>query len=848
LQVDATLTEQLNQLAQQHDATLFMVLLAALNALLARYSRQEEILVGAPIANRTHRESNGVCDSFDNTLVLRTRLADNPSFIALLDQVRQSTLLAYQHQDLPFERLVDALHLERTLSYHPLFQVMLVLYNTQLAPCGLPEGTMTRQGEARDCAQVDLTLYLQESPDGLQGIFEYASNLFDATTIARMTTHFATLLAAIVAQPDQPVFHLPMLTAAEYQQIVYEWNATAVDFGPPQTIHTLFEQQVTRTPDAVAVIFEDGQLTYAELNAQANQLAHYLQSLGVGPEVLVGICVERSLDMMVGLLGILKAGGAYVPLDPGYPPERLAFMLQDSKAAVLLAQTSLQSSLPTTNAKLVYLDMRVAHFGAQAVGNPISPVHADNLAYVIYTSGSTGQPKGVMVTHGALVNLTQATRNLYHIQATDRVLQFASFSFDVAAEEIYPCLTSGATLILRSSTMVDSLATFTQATQHSGITVWNLPTAYWHLLTSALEAAEISLPTSLRLVIIGGERALPEQVVRWQQVVGNKLRLLNCYGPTEATVTATAAALSPTDDMKPQTEPAPLLGEVPIGRPLANVQTYILDNYQQIVPIAVIGELYIGGAGLARGYLNQPELTRERFIEHATLGWLYKTGDLCRWLADGNLEYCGRTDFQVKIRGFRVELGEIENTLSAQEGVRQAVVLAQADAAGNKYLIAYVGGEAESHTLRQRLAERLPDYMTPSVIMVLERLPLTPNGKIDRKALSALDYRSVQSEYTAPRNAIEATLAQVIAQVLGLFQVGVHDHFFRMGGDSVLSIQVVSRMAQAGYRLRVNDLFQHPTIAELALLISTDQVPNQPQADSAREIQSSAFNENEEEF
>jgi amino acid adenylation domain-containing protein len=799
--LDAALTEKLNQLAQQHNATLFMVLLAAFNILLARYSRQEEILVGAPIANRTHVESEGLIGFFVNTLVLRTRLADNPSFIALLDQVRQTTLAAYQHQELPFEQLVDVLQLERTLSYHPLFQVMLVLHNAGTGSWSLPGVTATEQPLDMPFAKFDLTLYLREGPDGLQGVFEYATDLFDAMTVARMTAHFTTLLTAIVAQPDQPVFHLPMLTAAEYQQIVYEWNATTVDFGPQQTIHALFEQQVTRTPDAVAVLFEATAMTYAELNARANQLAYYLIALGVGADTLVAVSMTRSLEMVVSLLAVLKAGGAYIPIDPTYPGERIRYMFTHSAAPILLTQSHLMMAQEAQQINhIVMVDTLNTQLAELAITNPQTPTVPGNLAYVIYTSGSTGQPKGVAISHANVNNFLLSMQQQPVLTADDRLLAPTTICFDIAVLELYLPLVTGASVVIASTEdAADPVALIRLIRSHQ-ITMLQATPATWTMLT-----AHPAWHDTQPLKILCGGEALSLRLA--QQLLAHSQCVWNMYGPTEATVWVSASQIE--HDIQ----------QIGLAPPLANTTFYILDEARAIVPIGVAGELYIGGVQLARGYLHQPELTAERFVEHPTFGRLYKTGDLCRWLPDGNIEYIGRTDFQVKIRGFRIELGEIESTLQAQPGVREAVVVVREETLGHKQLVAYIVGAVTEETLRQVLVQRLPDYMLPAAFVRLPAMPLTPNGKVDRRALPAPDYAAAQTAFVAPRTATETVLARAFAAVLHLSQVGIHDNFFRLGGDSILSIQVVNQVAQQGYQLTVKVLFQHPTIAELALVV-----------------------------
>ena len=828
------LTRALEALSQREGVTLFMTLLAAFKILLYRYTSQDKILVGSPIANRNRTETEGLIGFFVNTLVLHTYLGDNPSFRELLLRVREVALGAYAHQDLPFEYLVEELQPERDLSHNPLFQVMFVLQNTPMEELKLPGLTLSSLNLDNRTAKFDLTLSMSSTELELIGSLEYNTDLFDATTITRMLAHWRTLLEGIVADPEQCLSKLPLLTETEQHQLLVEWNQTQTNYPQNQCIHEWFEAQVERRPDAVAVVFEDKQLTYRELNQQANKIAHYLRKLGVRPEIQVGICMERSVEMVVGLLGILKAGGAYVPLDPSYPNERLSYMLADSGVEVLLTKRSLLKSLPQNQAIVVCLDTDWGAIEQHTQENLDTGVCSDNLAYVIYTSGSTGKPKGVMITHQALRSFTQTALSQYEIIPSDRVLQFASINFDAAVEEIYPCLCTGATLVLRSNEMrnemrnemLADLRTFFQACKDLQLTVLDLPTAYWHQLVADLARADVVLPESLRLVIIGGERVLPESVRCWQQYVAksgksDRLQLINTYGPTETTVSATLYRIRSSNSYA--------AGEVPIGRPLAHLQAYILDPNLQPVPIGVPGELYIGGDGLARGYLNRRELTQEKFIENpfsnSKSERLYKTGDLVRYLSDGNIEFIGRIDHQVKIRGFRIELGEIEAVLNTHPQIQQAVVIATQDIAANKRLVAYVVTSDQSLTtnqLREFLKEKLPEYMVPSIFVTLENLPLTPNGKVDRKALPAPDGEiSRQHEYVAPRTAIEQTLTNIWQELLLKQKVSIHDNFFEIGGDSILSIQVVSRAKNSAIQITPKQIFLYQTIAELAKVANT---------------------------
>lgn len=667
-----TLTEALKALSRNENVTLFMTLLAAFKALLFRYTSQDAILVGSVIANRNRAEIEGLIGFFVNTLVLRTDLGNNPSFRDLLGQVREVTLGAYAHQDLPFEYLVEKLQPERNLNHHPLFQVAFVLQNAPIKELKLPGLTLSSLELENRTAKFDLSLDMYETSSGLKGVFEYNTDLFDAVTITQMEKHFCNLLSGIVANPEQRLSDLPLLAADERQQLLVEWNQTQVTYSRDKCIHELVESQVEQTPDAVAVVFEDQQLTYQELNAKANQLAQYLRKLGVRPDVLIGICVERSLEMVVGLLGILKAGGAYLALDPAYPKERLAYMLSDSQVSLLLTQKKLLTALPEHGARVVCLDTDWEVICEESQEKLVNQATAKNLVYAIYTSGSTGKPKGVLIEHNCLVNYTEAAIVQYELERSDRILQFASISFDAAAEEIFPCLVRGATLILRTDEMLSSIPTFLKICRDLQLTVLDLPTAFWHHMVAELSVTGMVLPQSLRLVIIGGEKALPEQLATWQQTVDQKVRLVNSYGPTETTIVATICELSA------QVTAENTGRALPIGRPVNNVQTYILDPYLQPTPVGVPGELYIGGIGVARGYLNQPDLTVVAFIPNPFSeepgARLYKTGDLVRYRKDGNIEFLGRIDHQVKIRGFRVELQEIETVLKQHPSVKETVV------------------------------------------------------------------------------------------------------------------------------------------------------------------------------
>ncbi|MDT5270153.1 MAG: hypothetical protein QOH49_2339, partial [Acidobacteriota bacterium] len=684
VELPARLIGQLKELSRREGVTLYMTLLAAFKVLLSRYSRQSDIVVGSPIANRNRAEVEPLIGFFVNTLVLRTDLSGDPTFEELLERVREMALDAYAHQDVPFEKLVEELQPERDLSRQPLFQVGFALHNAPASKLELPGLRGNLIDYERGLSNYDLWMELIDAPEGFTCAFEYSTDLFDASTVARMFGHFETLLEGIVSDPRRRLSELSLLTEAERHQLLGRW----IDTGSVETraalLHELFEEQAERTPDAAALVSEESRLSYRELNGRANRLAHYLRGAGVGRETPVALCVERSPEMIVGLLGILKAGGVYVPLDPAYPKDRLSFMIEDSGASLVLTQNRLVELLPADASRTFCLDTEWRQLAGESEENPPHLATPDNLAYIIYTSGSTGRPKGVGIEHRSVVNYVEAAAVAFGIAPEDRVLQFASISFDAAAEEIYPCLTRGATLVLRTDSMLSSVEMFLQKCREWELTVIDLPTTYWHQLAAGLSKAGLNTPEQLRLVIIGGERARPELVAGWHEQVGQRVRLVNTYGPTEATIVATMWEVT-----------APLAAELPIGSAVRNAQTYVLDGHMQPVPVGVPGELYVGGDGLARGYLGRPALTAESFVPDPFGGVeggrrLYRTGDLVRYLPDGNIEFVGRIDQQVKIRGFRVELEEVGAVLNQHPALQESVVVASEDETGNGRLVAYV--------------------------------------------------------------------------------------------------------------------------------------------------------------
>jgi amino acid adenylation domain-containing protein len=817
------LSEALQALSQREGVTLFMTLLAGLQVLLYRYTRQENISVGTYIANRNFGEIEGLIGLFTNTLVLRTDLGGNPAFHELLGRVREVTLGAYAHQDIPFDKLLAELRPERELGHTPFFRVMLVLLDAPAFTIKLstliiqPVSTMEEETATID---TDLVFLLWDTEEGVAGTVGYDAGLFDVATIHRMWDNLQCLLTEAIANPDERIAALPLINPQETHRLTVELNQTRADYPAESTIHELFAAQVERSPDAVAVSFAGRMLTCTALNVRANRVAHYLRARGVGPDAHIGLCARRSLDTIVGLLGILKAGGTYVPLDPAYPRQRLAFMLQDAQVKFLLTQAELAPNLPQVGVPILCLDRDWDAIAQDSVGNPENVTTPDNLAYVIYTSGSTGQPKGVMVSQRALVHYVTAAIGHFAVTSEDRILQFASISFDTAAEEIYPCLLSGATLVLRTETMLDSVETFLQACVAEGITVLNFPTAYWHTIGAELKESRPPFPSSLRLVIIGGEAALPERLETWQARAPAHVCVANTYGPTETTIVATRCDL--TGENAPESA-----AKAPIGKPIANTQVYVLDPYLRPTPAGVPGELYIGGNGLARGYLGRPELTAATFVPAPFGGVagarLYKTGDLVRYLPDDNLAFWGRVDHQVKVRGFRVELGEIESALSQHPAVREAVVLTGEDILGNRRLVAYIVPDGtQTDNLSEFLRERLPEYMIPSLFVSLDALPLTPSGKVDRFALPALDETRQEhvEKFVPPETSLEEKLVEIWREVLQVKRIGVLDNFFDLGGNSLLATQVVYRINKAfKIDLPVRSLLEEPDVASLALLI-----------------------------
>ena len=807
-QLTPELTGKLRQLSRDEGTTLYMTLLAAFTVLLSRYSNQTDIVIGSDIANRTRKETENLIGFFVNMVLLRSNLADNPTFAELLNRVRETALGAYAHQDLPFEKLVDELQPERSLSHSPLFNVVFVLQNMPEGTLELPGLKLSSEQFDNTFARFDLEFLLWERDGGLNGFLIYNTDLFEASTIHRMLRHFEVLIDGIVADPDRRVASLPLLMNQETQTLLVEWTDTKTDYPRDDSIQAQFEIQAALTPHATAVVFGNQTLTYDDLNRRANQLAHYLKSLGVGPEMPVGLCVERSIELVVGVLGILKAGGYYLPLDPHYPIERLAFMLEDAGVPVLLTQEALLESLPMHWAQVLSLDSDWELIAVESEENLVDQTAAENLAYVMYTSGSTGQPKGVAVTHRAVLRLVKET-NFAEFGPDEVFLQLAPITFDASTLEIWGALLNGGRLVVMSphAPALEELGTTLR--EHNVTTLW-LSAGLFHLMVDE-RPDDLS---GLRQLLAGGDVLSVPHVQR----ALNKLdhgRVINGYGPTENT-TFTCCYPMTADD--------PIGATVPIGRPIANTQVYLLSKDLEPVPIGVAGELYTGGDGLARGYHNRPALTAQMFVPHpfgAPGERLYRTGDLARYLPDGRIEFLGRRDHQVKVRGFRIELEEIELALGGHAAVRQCVVLARDDGGPEKQLVAYVLLEQEqslnSDEMRSYLRAQLPEYMVPAQVVVLDAFPLTANGKVDRQALPAPgDARDASQEFVAPQTAAERALAEIWQQVLGVERVSVTDNFFDLGGDSIRSIQVHAQAQKRGYEFSVRQIFQHQTIAELA--------------------------------
>ena len=823
------LTAKVRELCRAEGATLFMLLLAVFKVLLARYTGQEDISVGTPIAGRNRVETEGLIGFFVNTLVLRTDLSGNPTVHELVRRVREVALGAYAHQELPFEKLVDELQVERSLSHTPLFQVVFALQNAGQDVLELPGLSLSAAGETSDVAKFDLMLSLSESDEAISGALQYNTDLFDATTIKRMLMHFQTLLESIITNPNQTVASLPMLADSERQLILHNWNDTERPFPSDLCVHQLFEAQVLASPDSIALICDDLQLSYRELNHRANQLAHHLRRLGVGMESAVAILMERNADLIVSLLAILKAGGCYLPLDPDYPQERLSFMLRDADVRVLLTQSHLLEKLPEHDAHAIMVDADWPAIEQEMTENLTLSAQAGNVAYVIYTSGSTGEPKGVEVTHRNIARLLFGV-DYVRLDARPRILQMASISFDASTFEVWGALLHGGCCVLYPERVPNYEGIGNCIARHGIDVMW--------MTASLFNAVVDEAPQALRGVgqlLVGGEALSVEHIRRAQQALPG-VQLTNGYGPTEST---TFACCHPIAEVREEER------AIPIGRAIGNTQAYILDSEMEVVGVGIRGELYLSGEGLARGYLKRSELTAERFVPNpfSERGGerLYRTGDVCRYREDGTIEYVGRVDEQVKVRGFRIELGEIETVLAKAEGVAEAVVVVR-EQAGEKRLVAYVvgekGRELSASEMRNYLAGRLPDYMIPAAFVVMEEMPITANGKVDKKKLPepTNERPSLASEFIKPQTETELRIAAIWQELLHLSEIGTQDNFFDLGGNSLLLVQLHARLQKIyGEQVTMVDLFEHPTVGSLAAQLSKEEPsPEQVERQAAR--------------
>jgi len=828
--IDAERSQQLSLLAKNQHTNLYTILLAAFHILLYRYTGQEDIIVGTPKAGR-RRKTMKILGYFVNPVAIRADLSGNPTFPDFLKRMHHTVQQSFAHEDLPFSMLVKELQPERDSSRSPIFQVVFSLQKTTrsvngdgMALFSIGEGggkinfgsiPLVSMSVNERVSPFDLSLLIAETSKGLALSLEYNTALLKPDKIRSMLEHYQNLLKSILTNPDQRISALSILTEKEYSRlIINEWNITEVDFPKTKCTHQIFEEHAAQNPDWPAVVFQNQQLTYRELNERANQLAHYLSKLGVGPEQRIALCVERSLEMIIGIMGILKAGGAYVPLDPAYPKDRIAFMLEDVNASILLTQQRFVNELPRQAARIICLDTDWENIAKEDASNLQSGVTTDNLAYMIYTSGSTGQPKGVMLCHNGLCNLATYYIHLLKLDPSSRVLQFFSYSFDGSVADIFMSLLSGATLVVVDKARQLPGNELTRFLREQKIT-----SAVFTPSTLAVLPAEGL--SDLQTLASGGESTTREIIARWAP--GREY--YNVYGPTEATVIVTTYLLN----QLPKEATS-----IPIGKPIHNTKLYVLNYSLEPVPVGIRGELYIGGIGLARGYHNRPDLTAEKFVPNPFSQHpgerLYKTGDLARYLPDGNIEFLGRIDHQVKVRGFRIEVGEIETVLSHHEAIDEAIVQVKKDRAGGNHLVAYLVSNHKatpgSTELRQYLKEKLPEYMLPGFFIPIDTLPLTPNGKLDRKALpepQALN-RSLELNYVKPRTEIERTLAKIWQEVLHLEKVGLHDNFFELGGHSLAMVKIHERLCQTLKReISIIELFKYPTISELTKFLNQEK-------------------------
>ncbi|MDC6129010.1 amino acid adenylation domain-containing protein [Burkholderia gladioli] len=821
IELDSILTQDLRRLAARRGTTVFAVVTAAWAAVLGRLAGQEDIVIGTPVANRSKPELEAVVGLFVNTLALRIDLSGMPSVGQLLDRVQSTIVAAQDHQDLPFEQVVEIVKPQRRLAHTSIFQVMISWQNTDMRTIELPDLAFTPVGGAFDRAKFDLELDLLDDGQVISGALRYATALFEEASIARHCAYLIAALRAMVRDGEQPIERIDLLDADERRLLLQTWNATGADYPRHRCVHELVEDRAGQMPETIALVAGDEQLSYGELNARANRLARYLVKLGVGPDVPVAVCAERSVAMVVALLAVFKAGGAYLSIDPAYSSARLAHILDDAAPPVMLVDAFGREALGETRlAKHVMVDLSVssAPWDELAFDN-LPPrslgLDSSHLAYVIYTSGSTGTPKGVMVEHRQLANLVTWHIARFELHAGSRVPATASLAFDASVWELWPVLCAGASLLLPPPGLSSDAAALLNWWRQQSMDCAFLVTPL------ALLAMQSELPPGLKSLLIGGDR-----VTSLPLGLPPSLRIVNNYGPTETTVVATSGEIEPS------------AGDTvyPIGKPIANTRIYLLDEHQALVPLGAVGELYVGGAGVARGYLNRPDLTTQRFLadpfaraEGDAEARMYRTGDLARYQPDGNIVFLGRNDEQVKVRGFRVEPREIETQLATHEAVREAIVIARQDPAGNARLLAYVSLQDAApcaelvRDLREHLAARLPEYMVPAAFVVLDALPLTPNGKVDRRALPEPDDEAfAQAQYEAPQGDTEQTIAALWAELLGVERVGRHDNFFALGGHSLLATRMLARLRESfGHDVSIRTLFEAPTVSQLAPRVHT---------------------------
>ncbi|MCX6046750.1 MAG: amino acid adenylation domain-containing protein [Chloroflexi bacterium] len=824
-----SLTAATRAFCRRENVTLFMTLIAAFQTLLQRYTGQDEIVIGTPIANRIPVETERLIGFFVNTLALRGNLAGDPTVRELLNRVRQMALDAYDHSELPFEKLLEELAVTRDPSHHPMFQVMFALQNLPDITLTLPDLTIEPFKIDKGTAPFDLYMTITDSKGELKVALYYKTDLFDQATVRRMLGHFITLLTALTADHPSPgqqrLSQLPILPDEERQQLLVDWNATQT---PPATvlyIHQRFEAHCQRYPDQIALIYQGAHLSYAALNQRANQLAHYLQKQGVGSvdteRSLVAICLPRTPEAAMAMLAVLKAGGAFICLDPSWPAERLALICQQTQTNWVITSRNAPADLPAIPVR-IDLEAVEERLQQECMANLTTPISPEDLAYVVYTSGSTGQPKGIMATQQGIANYSLFSARTFAVSSTDRRLQFSPFGSEHFIADVMVYLSAGATLVFKPDDYAFSIQEFLHFLAEQKISIASLPSAYWHQWAMSMAIDMAPLPAHLRLVITGMDVVQAEAFALWQAKIGSRVRWINVYGPAETTCASTF--------YEADFATAAQWPRVPIGRPIANTTLYVLDAALNPTPIGVPGELYIGGAGVARGYINQPALTAEKFIpdpfSDQPAARLYRTGDLVRYLPSGNLDFLGRKDQQVKVRGFRIELQEIEVQLNHHPAIQAAVVITWADQ-GDKQLVAYivpvVGEIVETQVLRAYLKQKLPSYMIPTLFVPLSALPLTPNGKLDRRALPVPDFdrTTIAADFVAPRHLLEAQVAAIWCEILAVETIGIHANFFELGGHSLLATRIIARVDRLfNVEFPLRKLFEAPTIAEMALSIT----------------------------